>query len=80
MLRDQLLVEEGDQFVLNEFIMIRGPKGENKQFEITNNCESTSKKSEYEDSLQLRLCYTFINKYTKAIDRRCAYTVTKYLY
>lgn len=81
LLRDQLLVIEGDKFIINEFIMQRGPQDNKSKYDpSTTIYENTSKKSVCEDSLKLRLNYTFVNKYTKAIDRRCIYTITKYLF
>lgn len=82
LLRDELLVENGDVFVINEFSMQRGPQ-QNPREELcdeTIDCQNTLKKVRYEDNLKLRLRYTFVNKYIKAMNRRCAYTVIKYLF
>lgn len=80
LLRDQLLVLEGDKFTINEFSMQRGPQNNELKDASSTISKNNSKKSEFEDSLKLRLNYTFVNKYTKAIDRRCIYTITKYLF
>jgi len=82
LLRDQLLVEQGDKFKINEFRMWRGPqKSENTMLvgedTIT---KSTCNRFGPEENLKLRLRYTFINKKTKAINRRCAYTLAKQLF
>lgn len=77
LLRDQLLVEEGDEFTLNEFHMWRGPQI-NQENELLG--KNSFQRSETEENLKLRLSYTFVNKYVKAIDRRCVYTLTKQLY
>jgi len=82
LLRDQLLVNENDEFIINEFCMWRGPQsnqGNTPSNETTNN-EIICLRSAYEENLKLRLMYTFVNEQTKAINRRCAYTVTKYLF
>lgn len=78
LLRDQLIVREGDDFIINEFHMWRGPQEneENKLFEGTV-CENTCNKKAFEENLKIRLSYTFVNKYNKAIDRRCAYILVK---
>lgn len=78
LLRDQLLVENGDVFEINEFCMLRGPQQNPKKETI--DCQNTLKRFRYEENLKLRLRYTFINKYVKAMNRRCAYTVIKYLF
>lgn len=82
LLRDQLLINKGDEFTINEFSMWRGPQQNqvNKALDETNSCKNTPKYSLYEESLKLRLRYTFVNKYIKAVDRRCAYTISRYLY
>lgn len=82
LLRDQLLVEEGDEFTLNEFHMWRGPQEnqENKLLGINPKDKNSFQKSETEEHLKLRLRYTFVNKYVKAIDRRCVYVLPKQLY
>lgn len=81
LLRDQLLVNEGDEFTIDEFIMWRGPQKneENKLFDSVIR-KNIYNKSMYEENLKLRLRYTFVNKFMTAIDRRCTYTLTKYMF
>lgn len=80
LLRDQLLVENKNEFIINEFYMWRGPQqnGNNKLFEIITVGKSPYDKSKYEQNLKLRLCYTFVNQYMKAINRRCVYTLSNH--
>jgi len=81
LLRDQLPVLEGDKFTINEFSMQRGPQNNKLKDDASSTISKNNiRKFEYEESLKLRLNYTFVNKYTKAIDRRCIYTITKYLF
>lgn len=81
LLRDQLLVVEGDEFIINEFHMWRGKQNlVNNPFEKTTVSKSSSNNSPDEENIKLRLRYTFVNTYMKAIDRRCAYTLTKQLF
>lgn len=79
LLRDQLLVVQGDEFILNEFHMWRGPQV-NNPFENSIASNSSCNNSLQEENLKLRLRYTFINQFMKAIDRRCAYTLIKNLF
>lgn len=80
LLRDQLIVEDGDEVIINEFHIWRGSqKNElNKLFDVA--CKSTYKGSQYEDNLKLRFRYSFVNKHIKAVDRCCVYILTKYLF
>lgn len=80
MLRDQLLVEQGDKFRINEFRMWRGPQQSEANMLIGEITKSTRNRFGPEENLKLRLRYTFVNKYTKAINRRCAYTLVKQLF
>jgi len=82
LLRDQLLVEQGDKFIINEFRMWRGPQQSQQTMLVGENTiiKSTCNRFGPEENLKLRLRYTFINKNTKAINRRCAYTLAKQLY
>jgi len=61
--------------------MWRGPQQNqrNKLFDAIIS-KNISQKTEYEENLKLRLRYTFVNKHTKAVNRRCAYTLTKYIF
>lgn len=81
LLRDQLIIKEGDEFFINEFHIWRGPQEntENKSLEgiVVGN---TLKITTCDENLKIRLRYTFVNKYNKAIDRRCAYIITKKLF
>lgn len=82
MLRDQLLIEEGDEFIINEFRMWRGPQkiqtnNLNGEVAIIN---STCNRFGQEENLNIRLRYTFVNKCIKVINRRCAYTLVKQLF
>ncbi|XP_025196022.1 probable protein arginine N-methyltransferase 1.2 [Melanaphis sacchari] len=80
LLRDQLLVEQGDKFKINEFYMWRGPQ--QKQKLVGENIITKSTRNRYgpEENLKLRLNYTFINQHIKAINRHCAYTLVKQLF
>lgn len=82
LLRDQLLVEQGDKFKINEFRMWRGPQLSQKTMLVGEDTinKSTCNRFGPEENLKLRLRYTFINKKTKAINRRCAYTLVKQLF
>jgi len=82
LLRDQLLVEQGDKFKINEFRMWRGPQQSQKTMLVGENTitKSTCTRFGPEENLKLRLRYTFINNKTKAINRRCAYTLVKQLF
>ncbi|XP_060858397.1 uncharacterized protein LOC132935795 [Metopolophium dirhodum] len=82
LLRDQLLVEQGDKFKINEFRMWRGPQQSQKTMLVGEDTinKSTCNRFGPEENLKLRLRYTFINKKTKAINRRCAYTLAKQLF
>lgn len=82
LLRDQLLVEEGDEFILNEFHMWRGPQEyqDNRLRGVNFKNKNSFQRSETEENLKLRLRYTFVNKHIKAIDRRCVYTLNKQLF
>ncbi|XP_060847189.1 protein arginine N-methyltransferase 1-like [Rhopalosiphum padi] len=80
LLRDQLLVEQGDKFKINEFHMWRGPQQNQILVGEDTITKSTRDKCGPEENLKLRLNYTFVNKYTKAINRRCAYTLVKQLF
>jgi len=85
LLRDQLLVEQGNKFIINEFRMWRGPQTTQQTQKTMSVGEKTITKSTSnrfgpEENLKLRLRYTFVNKYTKANNRRCAYTLTKQLF
>lgn len=75
-----MIVEEGDEVIINEFLMWRGPQKNklNKLFDAV--CNSTCKTSQYEENLKLRLRYTFVNKHIKAVNRCCIYTLTKHLF
>lgn len=81
LLRDELIVRQGDEFKINEFHMWRGPQLglENKLFKRTSNA-NIYKKIENDENLKLCLKYTFVNKIIKAIDRRCAYVLVKHLF
>lgn len=92
LLRDQLIVNQGDEFIINDFSMWRGHQ-ENKMWK---NYDSKNKskdklfqkistirikdKPSHDENLKLRLKYTFVNKHMKAINRRCAYTLKKELF
>lgn len=52
--------------------MWRGPQ--KNQIRQRKNLEK--EKQENEESLKMRLNYTFVNNYFKVINRRCAYTLT----
>lgn len=82
LLRDQLLVVQGDEFTINEFHMWRGPQKNqvDNPFENATVNESSKDRSQQEENIKLRLRYTFVNQFMKAIDRRCAYTLTKQLF
>ncbi|XP_027840234.2 uncharacterized protein LOC114121922 [Aphis gossypii] len=80
LLRDQLLVEQGDKFKINEFHMWRGPQQNQIIVGEDTITKSTCDRYGQEENLKLRLNYTFINQYTKAINRRCAYTLSKQLF
>lgn len=80
LLRDQLLVEQGDKFKINEFHMWRGPQQNQILVGEDTITKSTCNRYGQEENLKLRLNYTFVNQYTKAINRRCAYTLTKQLF
>lgn len=81
LLRDQLLINHGDILTINEFVMWRGPQQnkKNKLFDAILSKKHTNN-AMYEEDLKLRLRYTFVNKLMKAVDRRCSYTLTKYLF
>jgi len=79
LLRDQLLIKQGDEFKLNDFHMWRGPqKQENTLHETIG--DNHVKEFDYSENLKLRLQYTFVNKYTNAVNRRCAYILERNLY
>ncbi|VVC44125.1 Protein arginine N-methyltransferase,S-adenosyl-L-methionine-dependent methyltransferase [Cinara cedri] len=82
LLRDQLLVNNGNEFMINELHIWRGPQTNliNKLFDRIVSRKSSLKSCTYEQDLKIRLRYTFVNKYTKAVDRRCIYILNKHLY
>lgn len=80
LLRDQLLVEQGDKFKINEFHMWRGPQQNQILVGEDTITKSTCNRHGSEENLKLRLNYTFVNQYTNAINRRCAYTLVKQLF
>lgn len=82
LLRDQLIIQSGDLFTINEFTMWRGPQKDklNKQFDQQIINKNTCDRSNYDECLKLRLRYSFINEYMKATDRQCAYTLNKYVF
>jgi len=77
LLRDQLLIFNGDKFTINEFTMWRGPQinQENKQFDTI--YQKTCKYLKYEENLKIRFKYSFTGKNNRAINRGCVYTVQK---
>lgn len=75
LLRDELVLEKDDIFIINDFRIWRGPN----QHKADNETINTLKSSD-EENLKLRLKYTFVNKHMEAIDRRCAYTLIKHLF
>lgn len=79
LLRDQLMIFQGDEFIINEFHMWRGPQI-NNPFENTTSCKIYNNSLHDEENLKFRLRYTFVNNIMKAIDRRCAYTIIKDLF
>lgn len=78
LLRDQLLVENKNEFIINEFYMWRGPQenGKNELFEKITAGRSLYDKIKYERNLKLRLSYTFENQHMKVLNRRCVYCLT----
>lgn len=82
LLRDQLLVNNGDRFILNELHIWRGPQKNsiNKMFDRIISSKNYYGNSNYEQNLKFRLSYTFMNKYIQATNRQCLYILNKYLF
>lgn len=79
LLQDQLIVEQNDIFIINDFRMWRG--SQNRPYKPYNkNIAKTCLKSRNEENLKLRMRYTFVNRHMKVVDRCCAYTLIKDLY
>jgi len=59
--------------------MWRGPQSkDNGLYETVGNCLAI--KFDYSENLKLRLQYTFVNKHTNAVKRRCAYILERCLF
>lgn len=82
LLRDQLLVNNEDEFIINELHIWRGPQknSTNKLLDKIICSKNYYGNSNYEQSLKFRLSYTFKNKYIQATNRRCLYTLNKHLF
>lgn len=77
MLRNQLIIEQKDNFVIKEFYIWRGP-----QQDQANKLHDRASRKLEDENLKLQLRYTFVNIYIKAVNvnRHCIYTFKKMLF